>query len=156
MMRSTGCDGVIVGRGCLGRPWLFRDLADVCEGREPADPPAFGEVARIMLEHAHLLVAWMGEGAALRMFRKHAGWYTKGFRESAQLRSALMRVDTLEQLGTLLRARDPSEPFPPRAMRVARGKTSGTQVVALPDGYLDALDDDTPPGAEAEASLSGG
>ena len=55
MMRSTGCDGVVIGRGCLGRPWLFRDLADVFEGREPQNPPTFGEVAEIALEHATLL-----------------------------------------------------------------------------------------------------
>ena len=55
MMRGTGCDGVIVGRGCLGRPWLFRDLADVFDGREPEDPPDFGGVVDVMLEHARLL-----------------------------------------------------------------------------------------------------
>jgi len=56
MMRTTRCDGVIVGRGCLGRPWLFRDLADVFDGREAADPPGFGGVIEVMLEHARLLV----------------------------------------------------------------------------------------------------
>ena len=61
MMRTTGCDGVIVGRGCLGRPWLFRDLADVFEGREPADPPGFGGVVDVMLEHARLLAEWLGD-----------------------------------------------------------------------------------------------
>src|SRR6185295_4853158 len=59
MMRTTGCDGVVVGRGCLGRPWLFRDLADVFEGREPQDPPDLGGVVDVMLEHARLLTAWI-------------------------------------------------------------------------------------------------
>src|SRR5512134_2742418 len=61
MMRATGCDGVIVGRGCLGRPWLFRDLASVFEGREPIDPPDLGGVVDVMLEHARLLVGWIGD-----------------------------------------------------------------------------------------------
>src|SRR5205085_11446593 len=55
MMRETGCDGVIVGRGCLGRPWLFRDLTDVFNRREPSDPPNFGEVLDIMFAHARKL-----------------------------------------------------------------------------------------------------
>src|SRR5438034_4539280 len=66
MMRATGCDGVIVGRGCLGRPWLFRDLADVFDGRDPADPPDFGTVVDLMLEHARLLSGWLGEEGAMR------------------------------------------------------------------------------------------
>jgi nifR3 family TIM-barrel protein len=157
MMRSTGCDGVIVGRGCLGRPWLFRDLADVFEGREPADPPRFGAIAALMLEHARLLVGWMGdEPAALRAFRKHSTWYTKGFPGGASLRERLMRVTSLEGLAEALAAADAEQPFPPDAVRVPRGKTSGTQRVALPDGYLDDLEDATPPSVLAEAADSGG
>src|SRR6266478_3762125 len=98
MMRQTRCDGVIVGRGCLGRPWLFRDLADVFNGREPTDPPGFGGVIEVMLDHAALLAEWIGEGHALRAFRRHATWYTKGFRNSGRIRSELMRVTTLEGL----------------------------------------------------------
>ncbi|MFZ1865639.1 MAG: tRNA dihydrouridine synthase DusB [Polyangiales bacterium] len=146
MMRATGCDGVVIGRGCLGRPWMFRDLADVFEGREPQDPPSFGEVADIALEHAKLLSEWAGQGAAMRMFRRHSSWYTKGFRGSAKLRSRLMRVDTLDQLEEVLRSTDPAEPFPPDAMRVPRGKTAGRQKVALPHGFLaNRLTDATPP-----------
>src|SRR5262249_53262338 len=52
MMRDTGCDGVIVGRGCLGRPWLFRDLADVFNGCEPLNPPGLNEILDIMFGHA--------------------------------------------------------------------------------------------------------
>ncbi len=158
MMRQTGCDGVIVGRGCLGRPWLFRDLNDVFHGREPPDPPAFGEVHDIMLEHARLLVDWLGEAPAMRMFRKHSTWYTKGFRGSAELRAKLVQVTTLEGLREVLALGDRTAPFPAHAMRVPRGKTSGTQRVQLPAGYLDDLDDATPPSeevSEAEA-LSGG
>lgn len=157
MMRTTGCDGVIVGRGCLGRPWLFRDLAAVFEGGEPPDPPLLGGVVDVMLEHARLLVAWLGdEGAAMRAFRKHSSWYTKCFPNGAPLRQRLMHVTTLAGLADELRAIDRALPYPPEAMRVPRGKTGGTQRVALPEGYLDALDDDSPPGVLAEAADSGG
>jgi nifR3 family TIM-barrel protein len=156
MMRTTGCDGVIVGRGCLGRPWLFRDLADVFAGREPRNPPDFGGVVDVMLEHARLLAAWLGEPGAMRAFRKHSSWYTKGFRGGSPLRERLMRVTTLVELQAVLATADRAQPFPPEAMRVPRGKTAGRQTVALPDGYLDDLDDATPPGMAAEAADSGG
>jgi nifR3 family TIM-barrel protein len=157
MMRTTGCDGVVVGRGCLGRPWLFRDLADVFEGRESRDPPALGGVVDVMLEHARGLAGWLGdEGAAMRAFRKHSSWYTKCFPGSAPLRQRLMQVKALAELEAVLGEVDHSLPYPPEAMRVPRGKPSGTQRVSLPDGYLDELDDDTPPGILAEAADSGG
>jgi nifR3 family TIM-barrel protein len=157
MMRTTGCDGVVVGRGCLGRPWLFRDLADVFEGRQPDDPPRLGGVVDVMLEHARRLAEWLGdELAAMRAFRKHSSWYTKCFPGSAPLRQRLMQVVALAELEEVLAGVDRSLPYPPEAMRVPRGKTSGTQKVALPDGYLDSLDDDTPPGIQAETADSGG
>jgi len=157
MMRQTGCDGVVIGRGCLGRPWLFRDLADVFEGREPQDPPRFGEIADVALEHAALLCEWTGEAPAMRMFRRHSSWYTKGFRGSAKLRSRLMRVTTLAELEEVLRAADAEEPFPPEAMRVPRGKTAGRQKVSLPEGFLEhRLTDDTPPVHVDAAAVSGG
>jgi tRNA-dihydrouridine synthase len=157
-MRETGCAGVVVGRGCLGRPWLFRDLADVFAGREPDDPPGFGEVASIMLDHAERLAGWMGERLGVRNFRKHATWYTKGFPGSTRLRDALIRIESLDELRAILAGIDASVPFPAHAMRLPRGKRGGTQRVALPDGYLDDLADATPPAAElavAEA-VSGG
>jgi len=156
MMRQTGCDGVIVGRGCLGRPWLFRDLADVFAGREPQDPPNLGGVADVMREHARMLAAWAGEEAAMRAFRKHSAWYTKGFRGGAALRQQLMGVKHLTELEAILATVEHEQPFPPEAMRVSRGKSGGTQKVALPQGYLDDLDDDSPPGADAETADSGG
>jgi nifR3 family TIM-barrel protein len=156
MMRGTGCDGVIVGRGCLGRPWLFRDLADVFDGREAADPPGLGGVVDLMLEHARLLAAWLGEELAMRAFRKHSSWYTKGFRGGAPLRERLMHVRTRPELEAILSTVDRAQPFPPEAVRVPRGKAAGRQKVALPEGYLEDLDDATPPGPEAEAADSGG
>lgn len=163
MMRMTGCDGVVVGRGCLGRPWLFRDLASVfgttpeSGGEEPSDPPNFGEVTEIMLEHARDLSSWMGEKFAMRAFRRHSSWYTKGFRGSSKMRVRLMQVTTLEGLEALLREHDPSEPFPPSAMRVSRGKTAGTQKVSLPPNFLlDRLTNAEPPVEAASDWHSGG
>jgi nifR3 family TIM-barrel protein len=157
MMRTTGCDGVIVGRGCLGRPWLFRDLAGVFEDHEPRDPPDLGGVVDVMVEHARGLAEWLGdEGAAMRAFRKHSGWYTKCFPDSASLRQRLMQVVALAELEAVLAVVDRSLPYPPEAMRVPRGKAGGTQRVSLPPGYLDSLDDDTPPGRLAEVADSGG
>ena len=153
MMRSTGCDGVIVGRGCLGRPWLFRDLVS---GREPENPPLLGGIVDIMLEHAGLLSDWFGERMAMRSFRRHSTWYTKGFRGSAELRQRLMQIATLADLRHALESVDRSQPFPPSAMRVPRGKGSGTQAVSLPENYLLDRDDATPPGADAEDEFSGG
>lgn len=158
MMRQTGCDGVVVGRGCLGRPWLFRDLADVMSGRQPQNPPSFAEVGLVMMRHAERLGDWMGEGPAMRAFRRHASWYTKGFRGGASVRQSLMKVNTLAELGEVLRPLiELDEAFPPSAMRVKRGKTAGTQKVSLPDGFLEnRLTDATPPGADAALLHSGG
>lgn len=156
MMRTTGCDGVIVGRGCLGRPWLFRDLAAVFAGREPDDPPNLGQVIDVMLEHARLLCDWVGERPAIRAFRRHTTWYTKGFRGSAELRERLMHMASYADLEAIVQTVDRSQRFPPSAMRVPRGKASGTQEVSLPEGYLDDLADATPPSADAEDAFSGG
>jgi len=156
MLRTTGCDGVVVGRGCLGRPWLFRDLDDLLSGREAKDPPRLGEIASIMHEHAASLCEWSGEAPAMRAFRRHATWYTKGFRGSAALRGRFMQVATLGELDDLLGQLDPNERFPPSSMRVPRGKASGRQTVSLPPGYLDDCLDETPPDAAAEDGLSGG
>jgi len=156
MIRETGCDGVIVGRGCLGRPWLFRDLSDVFNGREPADPPQLREVLDIMFDHARKLADWFGERLAMHSFRRHASWYTKGFRICSEVRAALMRVETFTQLEDLFRDVDRSQHFPPSAMRVVRGKATGTQKVALPLGYLNNLDDDAPLTGSDEDAGDGG
>ena len=158
MMRSTGCAGVVVGRGCLGRPWLFRDLADVFAGRQPQNPPPFGEVASIMLEHARLLCEWSGESRGMRDFRKHSTWYTKGFPDSARMRHKLIQIETLQQLADILGEGNALEPFPAGAMRIPRGKRGGRRKVVLPDGYLDNLQDTTPPMEDAASldAVSGG
>jgi nifR3 family TIM-barrel protein len=156
MMRMTGCDGVIVGRACLGRPWMFGELAAVFEGKSPPNPPDFGEVVDMMVEHARLLCEWFGEWRGIMMMRKFLNWYTKSFHGGAALRHSLIGVGTLDDLRAGVADIDRSLAFPPAAMRVKRGKRSGTQTVSLPHGYRDHLDDDTPPGADAEQLVSGG
>lgn len=164
MMRETGCDGVIVGRGCLGRPWLFRELAQVFRGEEPDPPPGMGEIVAIMDRHADLLIDAFGEDHGMRQMRKWCHWYTKGFPGSARLRGDLARVESKQRMLDLLGEIDPATPFPPNAVRANRAKRGGTQRVKLPEGYLDDLDDDTPPKsprspqeiAAWEKALSGG
>ncbi len=156
LVRETGCDGVAVGRGCLGRPWLFRDLADAFAGRPQQRSPSLGEVTDIMIEHATMLVEWFGVRSAMLSFRKHGGWYTRGFHSSARLRDRLMRVTNLEELKAELATVDRDQAFPARGHLIKRGKRSGTQKVVLPHGWLDDPEDDTPPGADAEELISGG
>jgi nifR3 family TIM-barrel protein len=145
LMRRTGCAGVIVGRGCLGRPWLFAELAAVFDGREPETPPCFGRVVAIIEDHARRLVDFFGPEQGMRQMRKWCGWYTQGFPGSARARGELVRVRTLSEMADVLARFDPTLPFPLAALRVRRGKGSQCQVVALPQGYLAERDDDTPP-----------
>lgn len=164
MMRATGCDGVIVGRGCLGRPWLFRELAQVFDGVEPDPPPSLFAIRAIMLRHAQLLMEFFGPDHGLRQMRKWTAWYTKGFRHSAELRGRLQRIRTLDELESLLGEFPADEPFPVGALRASRAKRGRRQKVSLPPGYLERRDDDTPPKSphspeEIEAwerALSGG
>jgi len=147
MMRATGCAGVIVGRGCLGRPWLFRELAQAFDGVEPDPPPDLGGVLEVMIDHARRLCDFFGDAMGMRQMRKWGAWYTKGFRGSARAREALVRVETLEEMVAAVRALDLDESFPVTALRANRAKGGRTQRVVLPEGYLADLDDDTPPKA---------
>jgi nifR3 family TIM-barrel protein len=156
MMRATGCDGVVVGRGCLGRPRLFRDLAEVFEGGTAKPPPRFREVAEVMREHAELLALWVGERRGIRIFRRHATWYTKGYGGGARVRERLCSIETLDDLDRVLSEASPGETISPDAVRLPRGKSAGRQRVALPAGYLESLEDATPPCPEAEDAVSGG
>jgi nifR3 family TIM-barrel protein len=155
MMAETGCDGVVIGRGCLGRPWLFADLGAVFSGRPATLPPAFGAVAQVMLRHARLLAEDEGEQAGLCSFRRHAAWYTQGYAIGADARRALGLVSSLEELGAVLDRTDPGLALPPEAVRWRRGHTDGPRPVRLPEGWLNLVDDPTPP-AGAEILVSGG
>jgi nifR3 family TIM-barrel protein len=155
MLEETGCDGVVVGRGCLGRPWLFRDLAAAFAG-EPVPPaPALGEVMDTMRLHLRLLVELAGEDTATRDFRKHTSWYMTGFPVGAERRRLLSQLRSASELDRLLDDLDPTMPFPPEAHRLKRGHTRGPRPVALPDRWLETADDPTPPHG-AELLVSGG
>jgi nifR3 family TIM-barrel protein len=136
MMRETGCAGVVVGRGCLGRPWLFADLAAAFDGRVERRLPELGSVARTMRRHAQLLADWLGEQRGVTDFRKHVAWYLKGFAVGSDLRSSLASASSLAELDDLLALLDPAQPFPAAALGRPRGRTTGARAVALPDGWL--------------------
>jgi nifR3 family TIM-barrel protein len=155
MMAETGCDGVVIGRGCLGRPWLFADLGAAFAGRPAAPPPAFGAVAAIMQRHAELLAEDDGETTGLASFRRHANWYTQGYAVGADTRRALGLVSSLTELAEILGRIDPALALPPEAVRMRRGHTDGPRPVRLPHGWLGLIDDPTPP-TGAEILISGG
>jgi len=155
MMVRTGCDGVVVGRGCLGRPWLFRDLADILAAREAQDPPDSGEVADIMVRHAGLLVDQFGDRVGISLFRKHPSWYLKGFPAGPTLRDALARVDSVDRLREILAGWERGIPFPVEANQMVRGHSHGPRPVRLPHGFLDHREGDRL-GREAEQVISGG
>lgn len=155
MIDATGCDGVVVGRGCLGRPWLFRDLVDAFAGRPVQPPPRLGEVCAVMREHAERLVAWVGERSGMTSFRKHASWYLTGYPAGSELRQRASLVATLADLDALIDQLDPDAEIRDNALRAARGHTNGPRPVHLPEGWLDLVDDPTPP-AGAELLVSGG
>ncbi|MEW9533171.1 tRNA dihydrouridine synthase DusB [Microbispora sp. NPDC049125] len=156
MVAETGCDGVVIGRGCLGRPWLFRDLDRAFEGSAERTRPTLGEVGAMMLRHAGLLCEVVGsERHGLADFRKHVGWYLKGFVVGADTRRALTSVSTLTELAGRIGELDGDLPWPDEADG-PRGKSGERSKVALPHGWLDDPDDATVPGAGAEDATSGG
>jgi nifR3 family TIM-barrel protein len=147
MVEQTGAAGVVVGRGCLGRPWLFRDLAAAftepssVELVETRTLPTLGEVRSMMRRHAELLAEHMGEERGCKEFRKHVSWYLKGFRAGGSLRHSLALVDSLAALDVLLADLDPDEPFPVSELGAPRGRQgSARERVVLPEGWLDDTD----------------
>ncbi|WP_046503563.1 tRNA dihydrouridine synthase DusB [Streptomyces odonnellii] len=156
MVRETGCDGVVVGRGCLGRPWLFADLVAAFEGTGAPARPALREVAAIMRRHAELLGEWLGnEARGVIDFRKHVAWYLKGFSVGSGPRKELAVASSLAELDTLLSRLDLDQPWPEGADG-SRGRTSGNNRVVLPDGWLKDPYDRSCVGADAELDTSGG
>jgi nifR3 family TIM-barrel protein len=154
MIAETGCDGVVVGRGCLGRPWLFGDLVAAFEGRPERSLPSLREVAGTMYRHAALLVEHMGEHGVVD-FRKHVAWYLKGFSIGSEARSALAQVSSLSELDDRLSTLDLDQPYPVQTLGQPRGRTSTPRQPALPAGWLDDPDDSSVP-AGAELADSGG
>ncbi len=154
MVRETGVDGVVVGRGCLGRPWLFADLAAAFAGRPARLLPNLGEVAATMRRHTVLLGEWLGdETAGCTDFRKHVAWYLKGFPAGAALRRALAMTSSLAELDDLLGKLDADAPYPVDILGTPRGRINSPGRVHLPEGWLAGRDDDTVPhGAELDDS----
>ncbi|WP_055550138.1 tRNA dihydrouridine synthase DusB [Streptomyces sp. NBRC 110028] len=162
MMARTGCDGVVVGRGCLGRPWLFGDLVAAFEpggapgGGAGAARPTLKEVAAVMRRHAELLAEWLeDEERGVIDFRKHVAWYTKGFSVGSEMRKRLAITSSLAELDDLLAGLDLDQEWPPGADG-PRGRTSGRNRVVLPDGWLEDPYDCAGVTADAELATSGG
>lgn len=157
MMRQTGVDGVVIGRGCLGRPWLFRDLADAFAGRHAQTLPNLGEVTRMLRRHAELLVGLSDELHGLSDLRKHMAWYFKGFPVGGELRHRLGMVASFAELDDLLSQLDPDVSFPTSELGSPRGRQGAPRArVALPDGWLvETSGRDLDLGA-AEQGISGG
>jgi nifR3 family TIM-barrel protein len=156
MMATTGCDGVVIGRGCLGRPWLFRHLVAVFAGEPTPTPPTSGEVVAMVRRHGQLLAEWFGELSGMKELRKHTGWYLQGFSVGRPVRNALRQVSSLEELDRLLDEVDPHQPFPREVLRTPRGHTTGPKSVTMPEGWLDDADALTPPDRLADLAVSGG
>jgi nifR3 family TIM-barrel protein len=170
MVEQTGCDGVVVGRGCLGRPWLFGDLAAAFRARAgliSADEasaatahPGLGEVVSAFRRHAELLVEFFeSEERGCRDIRKHVAWYFKGYPVGGELRARLATVESLQQLDDLLATLDPTLPYPGEDAEGPRGRAGTPKVPALPDRWLESRSiaaDQHAQLAEAEVNTSGG
>jgi nifR3 family TIM-barrel protein len=141
MVDETGCDGVVVGRGCLGRPWLFGDLAAAFRGEQRKAEPGLGDVARAFRRHAELLVEFFGdEDRACRDIRKHVAWYFKGYPVGGDLRASLAAVGSLAQIDDLLSTLDWSLAYPGEAAEGPRGRAGTPKKPSLPDRWLDSRD----------------
>jgi nifR3 family TIM-barrel protein len=138
LFRETGCDGVVVGRGCLGRPWLFQDLACAAQGSAERLRPALGFVIDVVRRHAALLVEHRGcEAAGLRELRGHMSWYLRGYPVGGEFRARAHLVGSLAELDELLALLDPAAPHPGPAAGGARGRAGAARRPALPDGWLE-------------------
>jgi len=157
MLRQTGCAGVEVGRGALGRPWLFADIAAALRGEPRTHLPYLGEVAALARRHAELLAGLMGESHGLADFRKHPAWYFKGFPLGGELRLALSQVSSLAELDGLLAQLDPDVPYPTAALGRPRGRQGSPRGrVVMPYGWLDDRDGLGLDLSAAELDASGG
>ena len=160
MVRRTGCDGVVVGRGCLGRPWLFTDLAAAFAGSSERVRPTLGEVAATMRRHTvYLAEFYDSELKACRDIRKHIAWYLKGFPAGHHVRHQLALVESLASLDDLIATLDLSQPWPGEPAEGQRGRAGSPRTVALPDGWLDSQELNAAARAsvaQAELSVSGG
>ncbi|GAA3209241.1 tRNA dihydrouridine synthase DusB [Oerskovia jenensis] len=161
MVRETGCDGVVVGRGCQGRPWLFADLAAAFSGSDVRVTPGLREVAETIYRHGELMIEYFGndEGKGMRDLRKHMAWYLKGYAVGGEARQGLAMVSTLEELRGKLDALDLDQPYPGEAAEGQRGRAGSPKKPHLPYGWLDSRElseEFEEKLREAELSVSGG
>ncbi|MDN5605719.1 tRNA dihydrouridine synthase DusB [Rothia sp. HC945] len=160
MVEQTGVDGVVIGRGCQGRPWLFGDLQAAFEGRDDRFRPGVAEVIKIIYRHAELLVETFGEERrGMREIRKHIAWYFKGYPVGGELRAQMAQVSTLAEFRDLLGRLDQSLPYPGADVEGPRGRAGSPKKPHLPEGWLDSriLGDAERLGlADAELDVSGG
>ncbi|MCP3799127.1 tRNA dihydrouridine synthase DusB [Allokutzneria sp. A3M-2-11 16] len=154
MMAETGCDGVVVGRGCLGRPWLFAELQAAFRGEPIPAGPSLGKVGEILHRHALLLVDHLGADTGVRDLRKHMSWYLKGFPIGSDLRRQFSLVSTVAELEDLIARLDHAAPFPEDA-EGPRGRQGSPGKVALPEGWLNDPEDTAIP-VGADLMHSGG
>ena len=169
MMRETGVDGVVVGRGCLGRPWLFGDLQVAFDEylRDPNSEaainpiqPTLGQVGQAFKRHAELLVEFFeSEMHACRDIRKHVAWYFKGYPVGGEFRAALAQVESLSHMDEILATLDGDQPYPGAEAEGPRGRLGGAKVCSLPENWLNSRTLDSKASAdllEAEIGVSGG
>lgn len=143
MVDETGADGVVVGRGCLGRPWLFGDLAAAFRGEGLRYMPSLGEVANGFRRHAELLVEFFGsEEHGCRDIRKHVAWYFKGYPIGSDVRSGLAMASSLQEIDDLLAQLDHDAPYPGADAEGPRGRAGHPKRTALPDRWLESRDVD--------------
>lgn len=156
MMAETGCAGVVIGRGCLGRPWLFGDLAAAFRGEELRLRPNLGEVGRMLLRHAELLAGLQGERHGLTDLRKHMAWYFKGY-PVGDLRRRFAMVSSLAELTELVGLLDADAEFPVGELGTPRGRQGSPRgKVVLPHGWYDDMSGSELDLSEAEVGVSGG
>jgi nifR3 family TIM-barrel protein len=135
MMAQTGCDGVVIGRGCQGRPWLFADLAAALAGRPERAMPTLGEVAATIRRHAELLVAHEeSEPHALAEMRGQMAFYLRGYPVGGEVRRRLGLVASLAELDAILAGLD--APYPGDAAEGRRGRAGTPKTPTLPEGWL--------------------
>lgn len=168
MMQQTGVDGIVVGRGCLGRPWLFSDLEKAVTkylaGEDFTDidyaMPTLGEVSEGFLRHLELSIEFFeDEGRACRDIRKHVAWYFKGYPVGGEFRARLAQVESLQHARTLLAELDASIGFPGEEAEGPRGRLGSVKSCALPENWLSSRELSAEHKATlslAELSVSGG
>ena len=140
MFKETGCAGVAIGRGCQGRPWLFADIRNACEGSDNRVNPTLEEVGSVILRHLKLLVEFYDgdERMAVHDLRKHVAWYLKGFPVGGGTRKAFMECESIEDVQRNLDMLDGSLRLPEKVLDTPRGRVRFAKKVHLPYGWLDS------------------